>query len=80
MQRQPQTPPNLLIPLTKSALSGRLGTLPIAVGFAETAATAAKAIASGSGDKAANVEKIQGTCAACHVAHREGAAPDFKIK
>jgi hypothetical protein len=50
-----------------------------AVGFAETARDAAKAIASG-GDKAANLQKIQGQCGGCHRAHRDGAAPDFKIK
>ena len=51
-----------------------------AVKLAETARDAAKAIASGSGDKAANLQKIQATCGACHMAHREGAAPNFKIK
>jgi mono/diheme cytochrome c family protein len=51
-----------------------------AVKFAVTAADAAKAIASGSGDKAANLQTLQGTCGGCHSAHREGSAPDFKIK
>ena len=51
-----------------------------AVKAAETARDAAKAIASGSGDKAANLQTIQGTCATCHGAHRDGAAPNFKIK
>jgi hypothetical protein len=51
-----------------------------AVKAAETARDAAKEIASGSGDKAANLQKIQGTCAPCHAAHREGTAPNFKIK
>jgi hypothetical protein len=51
-----------------------------AVKFSETGRDAAKAIASGSGDKAANLQAIQGTCGGCHSAHREGAAPDFKIK
>jgi hypothetical protein len=51
-----------------------------AVKFAETARDAAKAIAAGSGDKAANLQQIQGTCGGCHSAHREGTAPDFKIK
>jgi hypothetical protein len=51
-----------------------------AVKLAETARDAAKAIASGSGDKAANLMTIQGTCGPCHTAHREGAAPNFKIK
>jgi len=51
-----------------------------AVKFAATGHEAAKAIAAGSGDKAANLQKIQGTCGGCHMAHREGTAPDFKIK
>ena len=41
-----------------------------AVGFAETARDAAKAIATGSGDKVANLEKIEQQCGACHQAHR----------
>src|SRR5271168_4476372 len=45
-----------------------------AVKFAETARDAAKAIAGGSGDKAANLQKIQGACGGCHSAHREGTA------
>jgi mono/diheme cytochrome c family protein len=40
-----------------------------AVGFAETARDAAKAIAAG-GDKTANLAKIQQQCGACHAAHR----------
>jgi mono/diheme cytochrome c family protein len=51
-----------------------------AVGFSETARDAAKAIASGSGDKAENLQKIQGACGGCHKVHREGKAPDFTIK
>jgi hypothetical protein len=51
-----------------------------AVKAAETARDAAKEIASGSGDKAAHLMTIQGTCAPCHAAHREGTAPNFKIK
>jgi mono/diheme cytochrome c family protein len=41
-----------------------------AVGFAETARDAAKAIAAGSGEKVANLEKIEQQCGACHQAHR----------
>jgi len=41
-----------------------------AVGFAETARDAAKAIAAGNGDKVANLEKIEQQCGACHMAHR----------
>ena len=51
-----------------------------AVNFAETARDSAKAIAAGNGDKAANLQKIQATCGGCHAAHREGTAPNFKIK
>jgi hypothetical protein len=51
-----------------------------AVKFAETARDAAKAIAAGTGDKAANLMTIQGTCGGCHMAHRGGAAPNFTIK
>ena len=51
-----------------------------AVKMAETARDAAKDIASGTGDKAANLAKIQGTCGACHSAHRGGSAPNFTIK
>lgn len=51
-----------------------------AVKYAETARDAAKAIAAGSGDKAANLQKIQSTCGGCHSAHREGSAGNFKIK
>jgi len=51
-----------------------------AVKFAETARDAAKAIQSGDGDKAANLAKIQAQCGACHMAHREGSAGNFKIK
>jgi hypothetical protein len=41
-----------------------------AVGFAETARDSARAIAAGTGDKTANLEKIQEQCGACHTAHR----------
>ena len=41
-----------------------------AVGFAETARDAAKAIAAGSGEKVANLDKIEQQCGACHQAHR----------
>ena len=51
-----------------------------AVKFSETARDAARAIASGEGDKAANLKAIQDTCQGCHTAHRDGAPPNFKIK
>jgi len=51
-----------------------------AVKFAETARDAAKDIQAGTGDKAANLMRLQAQCGGCHMAHREGAAPDFEIK
>jgi len=51
-----------------------------AVKFAEDARDAAKAIEAGTGDKAANLAKIQAQCGGCHTAHRSGAAPNFTIK
>ena len=51
-----------------------------AVKLAETAANASRAITAGSGEKAANVQKIQGTCGGCRSVHREGSAGNFKIK
>jgi hypothetical protein len=55
-----------------------------AVGFAETARDTARAIAAGTGDKTANIEKIQEQCGACHMAHRfkQGADsdPDRAVK
>ena len=51
-----------------------------AVKLSEAALQAARGIASGSGDNAANLQRIQDTCGACHMAHREGSAPNFKIK
>lgn len=51
-----------------------------AVILSEAAVQAARGIASGSGDNAANLQRIQGTCGTCHMAHREGSAPNFKIK
>lgn len=51
-----------------------------AVAAAEKGRDAAKAIASGQGDKAANLQAIQSTCVPCHTAHRGGSAPNFTIK
>ena len=50
-----------------------------AVGFAETARDAAKAIAAG-GDRAANLQKIQDQCGACHMAHRGDSDPDRALR
>jgi mono/diheme cytochrome c family protein len=51
-----------------------------AVTFAETARDAAKAIADGQGDKAANLMKLQQQCGACHMAHRGGGRGAFTFK
>jgi len=50
-----------------------------AVLFAETARDAARAIASGNGDKSANLQKIQAQCGACHAVYRADNDPDRKI-
>ena len=50
-----------------------------AVAFASAGADAAKAIAGGA-DKATTLPKMMATCMGCHTAHREGAAPNFKLK
>jgi hypothetical protein len=64
----------------KVAAFWKMHKAPDAVTFAENARDAAKAIAEGTGDKAANTMKIQAQCGGCHMTHREGAAPNFKIK
>jgi len=51
-----------------------------AVTFAETARDAAKAIADGQGEKAANLMKLQQQCGACHMAHRAGGRGNFTFK
>src|ERR1700693_3777425 len=51
-----------------------------ALKFAETARYAEKAIEAGSGEKAANLQKIQSTCDGCHSAHRGGSTPNVTIK
>jgi mono/diheme cytochrome c family protein len=51
-----------------------------AVTFAESARDAAKAIADGQGDKAANLMKLQQQCAGCHMAHRAGGRGNFTFK
>ena len=52
---------------------------PDAVGFAEAAHDAAKAIAAGGGDKAANLRKIEAQCQGCHMAHRGESDPDRSV-
>ena len=51
-----------------------------AVTFAESAHDAAKAIADGQGDKAANLMKLQQQCGGCHMAHRGGGRGNFTFK
>jgi hypothetical protein len=51
-----------------------------AVAFAETARDAARAIAAGTGDRAANLQKIQEQCGGCHMAHRPQSDPDRAVK
>ena len=53
-----------------------------AITFATTARDAAKAIADSTDAdaQAAARTKLQGTCGACHMAHRGGTPPDFVIK
>src|SRR5215471_4838139 len=51
-----------------------------ALGFAEAARDAARAIAAGNGDKTANLRKIQAQCSGCHMAHRGDDDPDRAVK
>lgn len=56
-----------------------------AVNFAKTARDASEQLAQAASagkwdDAAAQLKTVQGTCAGCHAAHREGAAGSFKIK
>ena len=58
---------------------------PDAITLAKTAETAANDIAAAAkaGDEAkmqSSVQALNGTCAACHMAHREGSAGNYKIK
>lgn len=65
---------------TKVAAYWKAKNVPDAVTFAETARDAAKAIADGKGDKAANLMKLQQQCGGCHMAHRGGGRGAFTIK
>jgi mono/diheme cytochrome c family protein len=51
-----------------------------AITFAQSARDAAKAIADGQGDKAANLMKLQQQCGGCHMAHRAGGRGNFTFK
>ena len=65
---------------TKVAAYWRAKNVADAVNFAESARDAAKAIADGQGDKAANLMKLQQQCAGCHMAHRAGGRGNFTFK
>ena len=52
---------------------------PDALGFAEAARDAARAIAAGNGDKTANLRKIEAQCSGCHMAHRGDNDPDRAV-
>ena len=65
---------------TKVAAYWKAKNAPDAVMFAENAREAAKEIADGKGDKAANLMKLQQQCGGCHMAHRAGGRGNFTIK
>jgi mono/diheme cytochrome c family protein len=65
---------------TKVAAYWKAKNVADAVTFAESARDAAKAIADGQGDKAANLMKLQQQCGGCHMAHRAGGRGNFTIK
>ena len=74
-------PANKLVDtFTKVAAYWKAKSAADAVTFAETARDAAKAIADGQGDKAANLMKLQQQCGACHMAHRAGGRGNFTFK
>jgi len=65
---------------TKVAAYWKAKDMADAVTFAESAREAAKAIADGQGDKAANLMKLQQQCGGCHMAHRAGGRGNFTFK
>lgn len=65
---------------TKVAAYWKAKDMADAVTFAESARDAAKAIADGQGDKAANLMKLQQQCGGCHMAHRAGGRGNFTFK
>ena len=65
---------------TKVAAYWKAKNVADAVTFAESARDAAKAIADGQGDKAANLMKLQQQCGGCHMAHRAGGRGNFTFK
>jgi mono/diheme cytochrome c family protein len=65
---------------TKVAAYWKAKNVADAVTFSESARDAAKAIADGQGDKAANLMKLQQQCGGCHMAHRAGGRGNYTIK
>jgi mono/diheme cytochrome c family protein len=65
---------------TKVAAYWKAKNVADAVAFAESAREAAKAIADGQGDKAANLMKLQQQCGGCHMAHRAGGRGNYTFK
>jgi mono/diheme cytochrome c family protein len=65
---------------TKVAAYWKAKNVADAVTFAENARDAAKEIAEGQGDKAANLMKLQQQCGGCHMAHRAGGRGNFTFK
>jgi mono/diheme cytochrome c family protein len=65
---------------TKVAAYWKAKNVADAVTFSESAREAAKAIADGQGDKAANLMKLQQQCGGCHMAHRAGERGNFTFK
>jgi mono/diheme cytochrome c family protein len=65
---------------TKVAAYWKAKNVADAVTFAESARDAAKAIADGQGDKAANLMKLQQQCGGCHMAHRAGGRGSYTFK
>ena len=65
---------------TKVAAYWKAKNIADAVTFSESARDAAKAIADGKGDKAANLMTLQQQCGGCHMAHRAGERGNFTFK
>ena len=66
-------------PMTRAGLVHVINHQPDMVVCGE-AENAAKALAAGTGDEAANKAAIGASCRGCHPAHREGAAGAYMIK
>ena len=71
---------NLVDTFTKVSAYWKAKNADDAVTLSENAREAAKAIADGQGDKAANLMKLQQQCGPCHMAHRGGGRGNFTIK